>query len=202
MIAFAVFIRVANRFNLPFPSRDGKDVQMSSSRNDAFIRGTAGVSAYGTSLCSAVALRGVGRTSGFHRQEGAAALEFALIFPLFFVLFYAIVAYSLVMTLEQSLTHAAAEGARAAVAVDPAAFDDAAAYGTKINDISCAVVSQALNWLSVPIDCAAVVQSGTVTVTLTYPYADDPLVPVLIFPGFGKIPDISDSLVAHASAQL
>jgi Flp pilus assembly protein TadG len=162
----------------------------------------AGVIVCGTRLCFPIALRGFDRTSRFRRQRGAAALEFGLVFPLFFILFYGIVAYSLIMTLEQSLTHAAAEGARAAVAVDPAAFDDETAYKTKIDDISCAAVSQALDWLSAPLDCTTAIQSDTVTVTLTYPYASDPLVPVLNFPGFGKIPDIPDSLVARASVRL
>ncbi|HEU4709219.1 MAG TPA: TadE/TadG family type IV pilus assembly protein, partial [Methylophilaceae bacterium] len=48
------------------------------------------------------------------RQAGAAAIEFALLFTLFFAIFYALVSYAITMLLQQSFTHAAEEGARAA----------------------------------------------------------------------------------------
>lgn len=141
------------------------------------------------------------------RQKGAAAIEFALVFPLFFILFYGIVAYSLVMTLDQSLTHAAAEGARAAVAVDPAAYPgDAEAYKKKIEETACATVSGALAWLSNPPECKSEFQSDsattTLSVTLKYPYASAPLVPVLDFPLFGRIPDVPDPFVAQATIRI
>ncbi|BBA32518.1 uncharacterized protein sS8_0553 [Methylocaldum marinum] len=149
--------------------------------------------------CTAAGLSG--------RQKGAAAIEFALVFPLFFILFYGIVAYSLVMTLDQSLTHAAAEGARAAVAVDPAAFPgDAEAYKKKIEETACATVSGALAWLSNPPECKSEFQSDSATttllVTLKYPYASAPLVPVLDFPLFGRIPDVPDPFVAQATIRI
>ncbi|MGX2040305.1 TadE/TadG family type IV pilus assembly protein [Methylocaldum sp. MU1018] len=150
------------------------------------------------------------RSDVFRRQKGAAALEFALVFPLFFVLFYGIVAYSLIMTLEQSLTHAAAEGARAAVAVDPAKFvGDAEAYKTKVEETACATVSEALAWLSTQPGCTSAVRSDPgdpsakiAAITLSYPYSSAPLVPVLNLPIVGKIPDVPDSLVASASTRL
>jgi Flp pilus assembly protein TadG len=150
--------------------------------------------------CTAAGLSG--------RQKGAAAIEFALVFPLFFILFYAIVAYSLVMTLDQSLTHAAAEGARAAVAVDPAAFPgDAEAYKNKIEETACATVSGALAWLSTQPECKSEFQSDsaatTLSVTLKYPYASAPLVPVLdLSPLFGRIPNVPDPLVVQATIRI
>ena len=48
-------------------------------------------------------------------QKGAAAIEFAIIFPIFFLIFYAIVTYGLIFAAQQTITLAAAEGARAAV---------------------------------------------------------------------------------------
>lgn len=167
------------------------------------------MSTHGTSLCFPFALQGAGRqrdsgrTSRFRRQRGAAALEFGLVFPLFFVLFYGIVAYSLIMTLEQSLTHAAAEGARAAVAVDPADFVDDEAYKNKIKETACVTASGALAWLPDPLECTPEFQSdsGITTVTVTLKYSL-PSVPVIKFPLLPKIPDVPDPLVASANTQL
>ena len=49
------------------------------------------------------------------KQKGAAAIEFAIIFPIFFIIFYAVVTYGLIFAAQQTITLAAAEGARAAV---------------------------------------------------------------------------------------
>ena len=48
-------------------------------------------------------------------ENGAAAIEFALVFPLFFLIFYAILTYGMIFVAQQSITLAAAEGARAAL---------------------------------------------------------------------------------------
>lgn len=53
------------------------------------------------------------------RQRGNIAIEFAIVFLLFFFVFYAIVTYSLIFVAQQSLTLAAAEGARAALRFQP-----------------------------------------------------------------------------------
>src|SRR5574340_1083198 len=59
---------------------------------------------------------GVTRCGALRRTcRGAVAVEFALVFLIFFALFYAIVAYGFVLTLQQSLTLAAEEGASAAL---------------------------------------------------------------------------------------
>lgn len=50
----------------------------------------------------------------WQRQRGATAVEFALVFPLFFLIFYAIVTFGLIFAVQQNLTLAATEGARAA----------------------------------------------------------------------------------------
>lgn len=44
-------------------------------------------------------------------QNGAAAIEFAILFPIFFLIFYAVVTYGLIFVAQQTLTLAAAEGA-------------------------------------------------------------------------------------------
>ncbi|MNR82739.1 TadE-like protein [compost metagenome] len=49
------------------------------------------------------------------KQKGAAAIEFAFVFPVFFLIFYGIVTYGIIFVAQQSITLAAAEGARAAL---------------------------------------------------------------------------------------
>ncbi|MBR8059271.1 TadE/TadG family type IV pilus assembly protein [Burkholderia dolosa] len=50
---------------------------------------------------------------GYRSQRGATAVEFAIIFPLFFVISYAILCFGMIFVIQQSLTFAATEGARA-----------------------------------------------------------------------------------------
>lgn len=52
---------------------------------------------------------------GQRRTAGVAALEFAVVLPIFLVVVLGIVYYGIVLALQQSLTLAAAEGARAAL---------------------------------------------------------------------------------------
>ncbi len=158
------------------------------------------------------------------RQRGAAGIEFTLVFPLFFVLFYAIVGYGLIMTVDQMLTAAAAEGARAAVAADPGdrkACPTDSTYTDTVTSLAREQVAATLNWLSPSVKSAVLgeapgynkIQVGLaaagsspalclITVTLTYHYADAPLVPLLNFPLIGKVPNIPDDLRAYAQAEL
>ncbi|MDX3907735.1 MAG: pilus assembly protein [Pigmentiphaga sp.] len=55
------------------------------------------------------------RANGRRRQDGVYALEFALIFPIFFALFYGVLSFGLIFTVQQSLTLAAEDGARASL---------------------------------------------------------------------------------------
>ncbi|HDR9869472.1 TadE/TadG family type IV pilus assembly protein [Burkholderia cenocepacia] len=56
---------------------------------------------------------------GRRRQRGATAVEFAIVFPLLFVIFYGIVSFGMIFTIQQSLTFAASEGARAGLSYAP-----------------------------------------------------------------------------------
>ena len=83
-----------------------------------------------------------------NRQTGAAAIEFALLFLLFFVLFYALVSYAFVFMLQNAFVHAAEEGARAAISVDPLAYASNSNYIN--NGVTPEVrntVGAALDWL-------------------------------------------------------
>ena len=53
------------------------------------------------------------RNSLPHKQKGAAAIEFALVFIVFFSVFYGIVSYSLPMLLMQSFNQSTAEAVSA-----------------------------------------------------------------------------------------
>ncbi|MCK9506564.1 MAG: pilus assembly protein [Porticoccaceae bacterium] len=55
------------------------------------------------------------------KQQGAVAIEFAVLSVLFFALLYAIAAYALSFFFTLSLNHLSAEAARSAIRIDPAA---------------------------------------------------------------------------------
>lgn len=142
------------------------------------------------------------------KQNGAAAIEFAIIFPLFFLIFYAIVTYGLIFAAQQTLTLAAAEGARAAVRY-PAQLPANTSQLTARKNAACAMANGALDWLrqmssglggtscmdSSTGDAAGIyVSSGDcsgmspsagfscVNVRINYSYASSPLIPKLLGP--------------------
>lgn len=143
-------------------------------------------------------------------QTGAAAIEFALLFTLFFVVFYALVSYAIVMLLQQGLEHAAEEGARAAIAVDPLAYTSTSAYlSNGIQPQVKSTVATALDWLPSKAktkvlginngNVTATMSGDVLTVTLTYAsYASDPLLPVLTFPVIGQVPQVPTDLTGKA----
>lgn len=109
-------------------------------------------------------------------QRGVAAIEFALVFPVFFLLLYGIINYAMIFVAQQSLTLAAEEGARAALRYT--AGDRGA--------VACATVTPLVSWLShatcpqpVTAACAAISTAQCITVRVTYPYSQYPLVPSL-----------------------
>lgn len=164
-------------------------------------------------------------------QRGAAALEFGLLFLLFFAVLYGIIGYAFMLLVQQGLTQAAAEGARAAVRLDPMRFATVAAYQSAAEALARDATVNALNWLpepsrtrvqgkvlgaggfvtswatgtrSVPTGGTPLsITTRTLTVTVSYPgYASDPLIPILSLPGFGPVPNVPTNLTARASIQL
>lgn len=121
-------------------------------------------------------------------QRGNAAIEFAIVFPVFFLVLYAIVTYSMVFLAQQSLTAAAAEGARAALV-----WQDAASPGAALTaraGQACSRASNVVGWLPVAATCTNTVSAAPtgcannpamdcIEVTLTYAYGANPLVPLL-----------------------
>lgn len=149
-----------------------------------------------------------------YKQKGSVAIEFALAFPLFFTLFYAIVGYGLIMTLEQSMTQASKEGARAAIKADPTAFDSFEDYQKKVAELARTAVVQTLAWLpgaqksvilGLPPDYDKIqvsVNGASIMVTVTYAYNQRPLIPVLTLPVVGQVPNVPEKLVVIAEEQL
>lgn len=149
-------------------------------------------------------------------QTGAAAIEAALMFVIFFTLFYAIVSYSLPLLMMQAFNHAAASGARSAVAVEPDAFADTDSYiqNGVIPQVRT-VVGNTLGWLPASASQAVLgdgnskVQvdfdqaTGVLAVTIVYPgYRESPMVPTLSLPGIGDIPRLPEDLRGTASVTL
>lgn len=115
------------------------------------------------------------------RQVGASALELALVLPLFILLLLGAIHYGVLFTLQQSLTLAAEEGARASVAVSPATPNYQAAVCARANQ----AVQRFLQWL--PTDWA-----GRITTNCTLNMADDPVtVRVQVrYPNYSGMPPV------------
>lgn len=117
-----------------------------------------------------------------HDQSGAVVVEFAIVFVLFITLLWGLISYGAIFAVQQSLSHAAAEGARAGVDVpDP----------TDAEGLAAAAVTDQLGWL----DDAGVTTAATVepcdaavygaghdclVVTVTYDWQDHAIVPKLV----------------------
>ena len=158
----------------------------------------------------------VRRVRSRRADDGAAAVEFALVVPLLLLLVFGIISYGFMLSFRQTLSQAATEGARAAAvtlissskqtagyqavdeALDPVGVDCSKGVLTRNNNSAGTCV------VSAPTDCAnVVVVSGTptpqcVTVTLIYDYKNNSLVPS--FPGVGVV--VPDSLRYVATARV
>ena len=114
------------------------------------------------------------------REDGVAAVEFAIVSIVFLLFLYGILTYGFIFGLDQSMNHAAEEGARSAISTTT----DAAAI-TKAQDTAL----QRLSWLGSRIQSSDVVAAVAacpndttvkcITVTITYPWSTRPLVPRL-----------------------
>lgn len=114
------------------------------------------------------------------RQDGAAAVEFAIVAMVFLLFLYGIITYGFIFGLDQSMNHAAEEGARSAIsttteaaaitAAEAAALDRLSWLGGRIqaSDIDATVA-----------DCVNDTSVRCITVTITYPWSTRPIVPRL-----------------------
>ena len=124
-----------------------------------------------------------------HRDdEGAVVVEFAIVFVLFALLLSGLIQYGVIFAAEQSLAHAASEATRAVVNITDANED-----GSTEDDASSRideVLGDQMQWMDGAIDPSdggkvdyQVAFTGCpecVEVTVTYNWADDPLVPQIL----------------------
>jgi Flp pilus assembly protein TadG len=151
-------------------------------------------------------------------QRGAAGIEFALIFPLLFALFYAVVGYGLTMTLIESMTNAASEGSRVALAVDwqnacPPPTDSTCIQAA-VTDVVRDSVGEQLAWLPPTMKTAVlgadngnvqvlIEEGSTLVVVLEHPdFANNGFVPVIQLPLLGNVPAVPAVLTVEARVSL
>ena len=117
-----------------------------------------------------------------HNEEAAVLVEFAVVFLLFVTLLWGLISYGVIFAAQQTITHAAAEAARATVGQTTR---DAA------KDIAVATATEQLEWLGTAGEpdrddvtfgaCPAPSTGDTCAfVEYTYPWATDPIVPPLL----------------------
>lgn len=145
---------------------------------------------------------GSGAGGGSKRGErGSVLVEFSLVFALFVLVIYAVISFGVILAAKNSLTHAAAEGARAAVAVvdDPMTAEDERELRAEEK------VDQALDWFGAKYDpddteasIAACGAAECITVKITYPYSTRPIVPPA--PGLGLV--LPSNLTSTAVVEL
>lgn len=142
-----------------------------------------------------------------HKQRGAAAIEFAAVFVIFFAVFYGLMSYCLPLLMMQSFNAATAEAVRRSVALSPTI----PGYTTQVVALANATLTTQLGWMPTAL-AFNVAQDATVTfdstsklLTVKISYAKSKLeqvMPSLVLPGIGQVPDLPTFLTAQASLQL
>lgn len=141
-------------------------------------------------------------------ERGAAAVEFALIMPILLVLVFGIISYGYMLSFRQSISQAAAEGARAAAVAQRdadqqpdamAAMNDALeSYGVSCSGTSLTRKGSPAGTCSVSIGaCEGDAAHQCVTAELSYDYDGNPLLPSL---GMGLV--LPDNLKYTAVARV
>ena len=138
------------------------------------------------------------------KQKGAVAIEFALVFVIFFAVFYGLVSYSLPLLLMQSFNQSTAEAVRRSVALDPSTAN----YDTAVRNIATTELTRQLAWIpaalnfNVATDASATYIGGVLTVTINYPTSKlNQVLPFLVLPGIGSVPNLPATLTARSSVQ-
>ncbi len=119
-------------------------------------------------------------------------MEFAFVSLLLMFLIYGIAAFGILLSTKNSLTHAAAEGARSALSVSDLHVATAAAR--RIDQVKTTIAKD-LAWMgsnynasyvnAAIANCSTIDTTQCVTVTITYPWSTKPLIPPA--PGMGLV---------------
>jgi hypothetical protein len=134
-------------------------------------------------------------TGGSTDEAGAVALEFALVAVSFFLILFCMLVLGLLFGVNHTLTHAASEGARAALTAPSGEVESAGEEAARTR----------LGWFADSTDVTATITEcdsdpglECVVVVATYDHANRPLVPPL--PGLGLI--LPDAMSREAVLQL
>lgn len=128
-------------------------------------------------------------------QDGAVLVEFAAVFVLFALLVSGLIQYGVIFGVQQSITHAVSESARATVDIPD--LDGNGSTANDAEDKVMEIVGSNLAWLDDPIDRAdgqrvdvtiecdgctdgAASCADCLDVTITFNWADDAIVPTII----------------------
>lgn len=136
-------------------------------------------------------------------ENGVEMLEFALVIPIFVFVLYGLIAFGIMLSAKQTVVHAASEGARAAVGAAPNDAAQIAAAKARVKNamgsLSQYNVDDPAQFEATPAACPGGVAARCITVKVTYPYSDKPLVPPA--PGMGLVtPDkLSSTAVVQVS---
>lgn len=150
------------------------------------------------------------RTDQRQGDRGAVIVEFAVLAMLFLMLLWGIIGYGVIFAVQQNMTHAASEAGRASVGSQPerdASNNIIEATATPIETAAIKVVNdEQLDWhadlkanSTVTADvheCAYDSNLDCLTVTITYPWGAEPLVPTLVNVA------VPNELVATSTIQL
>lgn len=114
------------------------------------------------------------------RQDGAVVVEFAIIFTLFMMVLWGILSYGMLFAVQQTITHASAEAARASISLDGA---DAEARATEIVEEQMSWLggfSDGLSVIAEAVPCAHDVTLECLSVGVTYNWRDYPVIPPIL----------------------
>ena len=144
------------------------------------------------------------KTSLPEKQKGAAAIEFIAVFVIFFAVFYGTVSYSLPLLLLQSFNQATAEAVRQSVGLDP----NMQGYPAAVQATAKTAVANRLGWIpnAYKFDASTQVTttftSGLLSGQINYPSANlQAVLPFLVLPGIGTVPQVPATLQAQSSLQ-
>ncbi len=132
-----------------------------------------------------------------HDERGAAVVEFAIASVVLLVLLFGIITYGYALSFKQSLTQAAAEGARAGAVSGEAAALPQVANAVRAFNQTCGVGGLACSTSTAAADtgCTA---GACIRVRVTYNWKDYPLLPR--FPGLGFL--LPDTLTSTSITRL
>lgn len=127
-----------------------------------------------------------------------------MVFVVFFAVFYGMLSYSLPLLLMQSFHQAAAEGVRRSVSLDPTTPGYSALVVQRAKDAAQAQ----LNWIPGSLKflpgyiTATYTNNNLLTVKITYPSDNiKAVLPALVLPGVGTVPNLPTNLTATSSLQ-